>query len=359
MGLFPKDRDLTRVLREVVLPVRASDYQVRPRDLHVRLDAFLRRHLRWRSRNSIQQLIHDGFVLVDPARPDRPHGGGDPSVERRPGRRLLDGSSVVVRIPESLQIQAPEGTSAELVVLYEDPRVLAVDKPAGVTVHPSGRHLTDTLIQRVHARYARAEDEGHPDRVLKLCHRLDKETSGVVLVARERRAHALLMGQFERREVEKEYLAIVHGVPASDHGVIELPLAPSRTSRVHLKVAVAADGQPSRTSWRVLETGADCALLSCEPHTGRQHQIRVHLEAIGHPVVGDKLYGVSEDVFLRQAAGELSESDRRSLGLARHALHNHRLAFFHPVTGERTEVVSPLPPDMEDYLTAHRSRVHP
>lgn len=352
MGLFPKDRDLTRAPDEVVLEVRASDYGVRRDELCLRLDAFLLRHLSWRSRNSIQELIKGGFVAVDVALPDRRSAPDAPARETRPARRLYDGSTVVVTVPEELRVRIEANASSDLDVLWEDDWLIAIDKPPDVPVHPSGRHLADTIIQRVHARYG--DDDPHGQGVLRLCHRLDKETSGVLLVARERRAHARLSAQFERRRVHKEYLALVHGAPDRDEGVVDLPLGPARTSAIRMKIAVAADGQESRTRWRVVERVSGGALISLEPLTGRQHQLRVHLEALGHPIVGDKMYGVSEEVFLRHANGETTDADRRLLQLPRQALHNHRLSFRHPVLDEDVEVVSPLPRDMAAWLEEHR-----
>jgi 23S rRNA pseudouridine1911/1915/1917 synthase len=349
MGLFPKDRDLTQSPKEVELRVDASDLRQRAEAVELRLDAFLVLHLTWRSRNSIQELIKGGQVLVDASTPDRPRGNGVAEVERRPGRRLRNGSRVVVLIPEHLRLPTTGPTSDELEILYEDEGILAVDKPPFVAVHPGGRHLVDTLIQRVHARYGAGfelERGGAP----RLCHRLDRETSGIVLVGKNPAAHADVMIQFERRKVEKEYLAIVRGVPDDDGGVIDFPIASARTSKVELKMAAVSDGQPSRTEWRVVERRADCALLSCAPRTGRQHQIRVHLDAIGHPVVGDKLYGVDEDLFERSLHGRLSRQDLAMLGMPRHALHNHHVVFRSPASGESVEVRSPLPPDMRAYL---------
>jgi 23S rRNA pseudouridine1911/1915/1917 synthase len=352
MRIFPKDRDLNEAPAHVELDVRASDFGLRREEVHLRLDEVLCKHLSWRSRSSLQELIRAGHVAVDAADPAHANGRGAFEVETRPGRRLLDGSRVRVDVPEEIRAKIGAGASSELDVLYEDDWVIAVDKPAGVPVHPSGRHLADTMIQRVHARYG--ADNAGPGRVLKLCHRLDLETSGVLLVARERRAHAELMGQFESRRTEKEYLAIVAGAPEEDAGTIEFPIGPARASAVRLKMAVVADGQPARTDWRVLERASGCALLELRLHTGRQHQIRVHLAGIGHPIVGDKLYGPGEEYFLRAARGELTALDLEDLGLARHALHEHRLAFEHPATVERIEIASPLPDDLEAYLVAHR-----
>lgn len=349
MGLFPKDRDLTEAPREVELRVDCSDLRLRADDVNIRLDAFLVHYLTWRSRTSIQDLIWNGFVLVDPSTPDHPNGRGETQVERRPGRRLRNGSRVVVIIPEELRVPMLGRSSSDLVVLFEDEAVLAVDKPADLAVHPSGRHLTDTLIQRVHARYGAGhelERGGAP----RLCHRLDRETSGIVLVGKHPEAHARLMGQFERREVKKEYLAIVRGVPERDGGILDVPIGACRASKVGLKMAALTDGQPSRTDWRVVARYADCALVSCLPVTGRQHQIRVHLALLGHPVVGDKLYGDDEGLFQKSLDGELDAADWRELGLPRHALHHHRVAFVSPASEEHIVVESPLPADMQGYL---------
>jgi len=360
MGIFPKDRNLARAPERLELPVRCSDFRERADRFHIRLDAFLCHHLAWRSRTSVQALIQDGFVRVGHNHPD----GSDPepAVDRRRSRILRDGAVVVIEIPPELRLPSTTSDGDELVVLHEDEDLLAVDKPPFLPVHPSGRHVADTLIQRVHARYARlaatpAVAPGAPaipERVpVRLCHRLDRETSGIVLMAKSTRAHRRMMKQFEGRSVIKEYLAIVHGRPAQDAGRIELPLGPARTSRVRLKIAARADGLPSCTEWRVVERRGAFTLLLCRLLTGRQHQIRVHLDAIGHPLVGDKLYGIEEDVFLRAAAGALTPEDEARLLLPRHALHHHRLVVQRPLSGGRgepLELVSPLAPDLREFL---------
>ena len=349
MGLFPKNRDLSRAPHEVELRVDASELRTRAADVDIRLDAFLVHYLTWRSRTSIQALIHDGFVHVDASTPDHPRGNGTLAVETRPGRKLRHGTRVVVVIPEELRVPMLQPSGDELVVLFEDEAVLAVEKPANLAVHPSGRHLSDTLIQRVHARYGQGhelERGGAP----RLCHRLDRETSGIVLVGKHPEAHANVMGQFERREVEKEYLAIVRGSPEGEGGAIDFPIGSSLASAVELKMSVLAEGLPSLTEWRVLERHPGCTLVACSPYTGRQHQIRVHLAAIGHPVVGDKLYGDDEELFQKGLDGTLSRADLRALGMPRQALHNHRVVFRSPASGETVEVTSALPADMAEYL---------
>ena len=353
MGIFGKERDLSQAPHQVELRVDCSSLRMKREEVDIRLDAFLAHHLDWRSRSSLQTLIRDGYVLVDPATPDKPEGSGEAVPEKRPGRKLRHGARVVVLIPADLRLPMLKESTDELAILYEDEAILAVDKPAMVVVHPSGRYLSDTLIQRVHKRYGQGfelERGGAP----RLCHRLDRETSGVVLVGKNPVAHADVMGQFERREVEKEYHAIVWGVPDREGGTIDMPIGEARVSKIELKMTILSDGQPSRTDWRVLERLRDCALVSCEPYTGRQHQIRVHMAAIGYPLVGDKLYGADEGLFERALDEQLTRADMETLGMERHALHNHRVGFRTPATGEWIDVRSPLPADMTDFLDARR-----
>jgi 23S rRNA pseudouridine1911/1915/1917 synthase len=347
MGLFPRDRDLSRAPRQVALEVRACDFRVAPVDVAVRLDAFLKLRLPWRSRASVQRLIHDGFVRVAPAGPGLERAPGDGDVERRAARVLKHGARVIVLIPPESQLPEVLADPDGLVVLHEDEEALVVDKPAGQAVHPSGRHLAGTLIQTVHARYSQGGLLPVP---IRLCHRIDRETSGVVLLAKGERAHRNIRKQFERHGIEKEYLAVVHGSPVEDAGTIELPLGPAHGSRVRMKIAVREGGAEARTLWRVLERRAALALVACTLVTGRQHQIRVHLSAIGHPIVGDKLYGGDEELFLRNARRELDARDHEELRIERQALHSHRIAWHSPATHERREVTSSLPGELRALL---------
>jgi 23S rRNA pseudouridine1911/1915/1917 synthase len=348
MKPFPKERDLSKTLEKVELEVRASDLRMRAELVEIRLDRFLALHLGWRSRASIQTLIRDGYVYVAAIAPDRPREPGELVQERRSSRKLRDKSRVVVVVPEGLRVAVTPVVGDELAILFEDELLLAVDKPPMLPVHPSGRHLSDTLIQRIHARQGALELERkfRP----RLCHRLDRETSGIVLIGLDARAHAEIRRQFEEHEVEKEYLAIVQGHPTSDEGVIELAIGSARASRIGLKMACRADGDEAKTAWRVLSRHRGCALVHCQLFTGRQHQIRVHMEAIGHPLVGDKLYGGDDSYFQKQNDGELTPEDVRALELPRQALHHHRLVFTHPRTSERVEVISPLAPDLAAFL---------
>ncbi|MEX1025826.1 MAG: RluA family pseudouridine synthase [Planctomycetota bacterium] len=348
MNLFEPNRNLARGVERVDLPVRGSDYRVRNDELVVRLDAFLCERLTWRSRTSVQKLIEDGFVEVAQEGPERRGAAAFRKVERA-GMKLRHGAIVRVWIPPELRLPAVTGTADGVVVLHEEADFLAVDKPPLVPVHPSGKHLTGTLIQRVHAHYADALEDSDAPMPVRLAHRLDRETSGVLLLGKSALAHRELRVQFERGSVDKTYLAIVEGVPGADAGTLRLPIGPSRTSAVRLKMAVREDGLAARTDWRLLEAHGDVSLIECRLFTGRQHQIRVHLAALGHPIVGDKLYGDDEGRFVRAASDELTPADERALRLPRQALHHHRLGFAR-ADGTRVEVVSPLATDLVDFL---------
>ncbi len=344
MGIFEKDRDLTEAPTEVRLLVDASTFRVPIKSFTMRLDKFLGHHLKWRSRSSVQGLVKDGYVEIDAARPDAPNGTGVRKVEKRSGAKLQHGSTIYIRIPDVYRTLLLGETQDELTLLFEDSDVLVVDKPPLIAVHPSGRYMSDTLIQRVHLRYKEEIESGQF--LPRLCHRLDRETSGIVLVSKRPRTHPALTIQFEDRLVEKNYLAIVDGVPEPATGTIDAPIRLSTTSPVELEMTTAADGLPCRTDWETLAVSGGHALVRLRIHTGRQHQIRVHMAAIGTPLVGDKLYGPDRGIFLRAIAGEMTDLDRAALIVDRHALHSHRLLFESPTSGESVEVLSGLPEDL-------------
>ena len=355
MGLLPNDRDLTEPPAQIELVVEASDYRVKVADLVLRLDHFLAERISWRSRNSIQKLIREGYVLVDAGSPDRPAGRDPACVEKRPGRKLRHGSRVIVVIPEENRRSFSADAMGPIDVLFEDEEVLVVNKPPHVAVHPAGRHYSDTLIQRVHAHFKNEIQAGQM--TPRLCHRLDRETSGIVLIAKRPASHTQVMVQFEGRRVEKAYQAITWGIPTPGAGSLTSAIGPARASAVRLKMAVRADGLESRTDYSVLEeissAGQDYALVRCELFTGRQHQIRVHLAAHGHPIVGDKLYGPDESYFARSIDGDLTAGELAELEHDRQALHNMRLVFESPASGE-IEVTCPLAPDLSAFLDARR-----
>jgi 23S rRNA pseudouridine1911/1915/1917 synthase len=302
-----------------------------------RLDLALTAVLTWRSRSSIHRLIVGGLVRLD----DRPAS---------PARRVRAGETITVDIPPSATV-SPSATALDFPVLYEDAWMVAVDKPPGIAVHPSGRRTEGTLIHSLHRRYRKPADPEH-DIVPRLLHRIDVETSGVVAVGLDEQFHAMVARQFEDRLVEKTYLAVVHGVPAAAEGAVDLPIGSDKSSKVRLKLTTgeSSDAVPAFTEYRLLRRAGRYSLLELRPRTGRTHQIRVHMAALGCPLVGDKLYGPDEDCFLHGLAGTLTEEHRERLVLDRHALHSHRLTFAHPMLGREVTIVAPLPPDMAALL---------
>ena len=271
------------------------------------------------SRAEAQRLIEAGRVLVD--------------GRAVPKRHLLaEGESVDVR-PAAPPPAGIEPEDVPLTVRYEDEHLLVVDKPAGVVVHPSAGHRGGTLVHGLVARdIAGGKDPARPG----IVHRLDRDTSGLLVVARSERAHRRLQRMMRDRLVDRRYLALVHGAAPP---ALTIDRTVGRDRRVRTRMAVgAADGREAVTHLRRLEELGRFSLLEARLETGRTHQIRVHLESVGHPVVGDRVYGRRPE----------------RLGLDRQFLHAARLAFPHPETGEPVEVESPLPADLRAALARAR-----
>jgi 23S rRNA pseudouridine1911/1915/1917 synthase len=252
------------------------------------------------------------------------------------------------------------GEPPELTIVYQDEALLVIDKPAGLALHPTARYHVSTLTWALAQRHRNREGE-KPDPA----HRLDRETSGLVACGRSPVHTRRLKAAFASRQVEKAYLAVVEGSPPRDRFEIDHPLVVGG-GRVKVKVRVDPSGAPSLTSCEVVRRYQGAALLRCVPRTGRQHQIRVHLQAAGLPLIGDKLYGPSEEIFLRLAesggspapAGTFDElitpAEAVRLRLWRQALHASELALPHPVSGEILRFQSPLPADMSALLETLR-----
>jgi 23S rRNA pseudouridine1911/1915/1917 synthase len=324
---------LERQYADLSKPIREFTFTVDRLEVEVRFDTLLRAHYPWRSRTHFRGMLRRGEVLVN----------GEPA---KPSLRSRRGDVVVVRLPEDPSLPAQE-SAEDLVVLYEDDHVVAIDKPSGMAAHPVGRLRHGTLINKLHARYR------HPDPALdvvpRLAHRLDQDTSGVVLAVKNRRADASVTDTFTARDVEKTYLALVQGVPDRPEGRIDAPLGDDPDGESALHQAVRADGLPSSTMWSVRRTFARHALLEVRPLTGRTHQIRVHLAHVGHPIVADHLYGDVRPLFRSHAVAGLPPAEDAAC-LRRLGLHAHRLVLPHPVTGARLELESPLPADMVQAL---------
>jgi 23S rRNA pseudouridine1911/1915/1917 synthase len=301
-----------------------------------RLDVFLSSQLRNTSRTRARMIIEKSAYSLD---------GRHLSCSDR----LRTGDAVALwREPFEDDAEQPP-----LPVVYEDPYLLVIDKPALVVVHPTARYHKHTVKVRLEAE--------RPGEFLALIHRIDRETSGLLMLARtpdSERAFKLMLearslGASEAAEegsaFDKEYLAIVRGTPPD--GTLDSPLEldEDNSLRVKMRVAAPGTGLAARTGVRVLGTRGAYSLVACSLHTGRQHQIRIHLANIGHPLVGDKLYGSDERLLARAADGELTSADIALLELPRHALHAHRYRLRHAVTGEALDLVSPLATDLERF----------
>ena len=235
------------------------------------------------------------------------------------------------------------GPMPDLACLFEDGHLLAVDKPAGIASHPMGRFQAGTVVQFARLKYAERVreclDRGDMGFYPNLVNRLDVHTSGIILVALTGVMHRAMQELVLRRLISREYVALVEGSVSSDRGSIEFPIGPDMTSRVRLKMACRADGKDSVTNFEVIERFPRHTLLRVTPRTGRQHQIRVHLAEIGHPVLGDLLYK-DEGLFLaaQEPAAPLP---------SRHCLHARCTGFTHPVTGGVVGIEAPIPGDFE------------
>ena len=293
-----------------------------------RLDRTLAERLPGESRASLQRLMRGGRILVAgrPARPsDRVRGGERVEIDRP--------------APEPSTLAAED---LPLNVLHEDADLLVIDKPAGQTVHPRSGARSGTVVNALLHHCRDLSGIGGVERP-GIVHRLDKDTSGVLVVAKNDLAHRSLAAQFKARTVEKVYEALVWGRPRAGRGVIDSAIGRHPTART--RMAVRPDGRPSRTAYRVVSVRGPVCLLEIRPETGRTHQIRVHLSSLAHPIVGDRLYGGRRD--LARTGPPYGEVLRSYPGLA---LHARRLAFTHPRSGERLAFEAPRPRDLQELL---------
>jgi len=308
--LYPRNRDLSEPLERLELRVDKPD--------EGRFDRFLAERLPWRSRTGARGLIEEGRARVN----------GEP---RKPSAKLRAGDVVTVDVPPRETV-AP-AVEVEVRVLYEDEHLFALDKQPGVVVHPVGVYQEGTLLQELHRR---AAAEGRP--LPKLAHRLDQHTSGVLLVARTDEVRTALSDMLERGEVSKQYEALALGRAAFDERDVEAPIGPVDGSRILMRVD-AEHGKEARSRFVVVERFAFATQFRVDLFTGRTHQIRVHAAHLGHPLLGDHLYGDGLPVGRYE----------------RFALHARRIAFRHPVTHAPLTVEAPLPAEFEDAIALLRA----
>jgi len=283
-----------------------------------RLDKVLATRLGQFSRVQIQALIRDGQVTV----------GGRPA---KSSYRVEEGDVIRVSVPEPEAESGPEPEAIPLDVLYENDDLAVIDKPAGMVVHPAYGHRSGTLVNAVLARWPSIAAWGEPERA-GIVHRLDKETSGVIVVAKTPEVLEALRALFKERAVEKRYLALVEGAPDTPDGIIDAPIG--RDPNQRKRMAVARAGREAVTEFHVIEQYDEFSLVEVFPKTGRTHQIRVHLAFIGHPVVGDTVYG----------------RRRQRIRMKRHFLHAAAISFPLPGSGEVVTVEAPLPVPLQDIL---------
>jgi 23S rRNA pseudouridine1911/1915/1917 synthase len=305
-----RGRDLSERREKLVVPVRAVEHQ--------RLDVYLWTNLGWKSRTRLQSLIREGRILVN----------GD---RAKPARKVRAGDVVTLELSAGAGVPR-DYDALPLHVLHEDPWLLAVDKPPGLLVHPVGRHVYDTLINYLHHRYrGQSGPDGEPI-VPRLCHRIDKETTGVLVVAKDAWTHREVQAAFERRRVVKEYIALAAGTYPDDRSTLAVPIGEGRSLATCLEHDTLKE---SETGVRVLARFEGHTLVACVPRTGRQNQIRVHLAAAGHPIAGDERYG----------------GGRPPPGFPdRYLLHSRFLGFYHPRLKCAVEISAPLPADFEALL---------
>jgi 23S rRNA pseudouridine1911/1915/1917 synthase len=294
---------------------RVKEFHFTVEESGIRLDKYVSQKCTALSRTQAQKLIEDGYITINGA------------LEKA-SYKLHAGEDVLVKIPPPTPSHlVPEDIPVP--ILYEDDDILVVDKPAGLTVHPAPGHRGHTLVNAILSHLNTMSDNALRPGIV---HRLDKDTSGVMVIARNTIAHERLAAQFKQHAVKKVYLTLVRGHLAPEEGIIEAPVGRDSGDRKKMAVTGEKRGRSALTRYKVIKYAGKNTLLEVMPQTGRTHQIRVHLAAIGYPVVGDATYGVKSPVLSRQF------------------LHAHKLGFCHPSTEKYMEFISPLSADLEKAL---------
>jgi 23S rRNA pseudouridine1911/1915/1917 synthase len=310
--------------------IQTIDVRLEPAHAGWRLDRALADAVPTLSRERLKALIRSGAVEAQGT------AGRDPALK--------------VKGDEALRVAVPEPTPAHnepqdipLTIVFEDEHLLVVDKSAGLVVHPAAGNFDGTLVNALlHHCAGQLSGIGGVARP-GIVHRIDKDTSGLLVVAKTDVAHEGLAKQFAAHSIDRRYLAIVSGVPKTGSGTVDAPLARSAVNRKKIAIVEGQRGKRAVTHWKRLELLSDAALVECRLETGRTHQVRVHMASIGHPLVGDPVYG---------RAGKTHGKLLKELGFQRQALHAAELGFTHPVTKHRLSFSSPVPPDMQELKRA-------
>jgi 23S rRNA pseudouridine1911/1915/1917 synthase len=304
-------------------------------DAGERLDRVLQRHLPELSRTRFKQLILAGMVACEGA------------LQRDPAQRVQAGQHFAITLPDPVD-PVPAAQPMPLAIRFEDEHLLVLDKPAGLVVHPAPGNPEGTLVNALLAHCGASLAGIGGVRRPGIVHRLDKDTSGLLVVAKTEPAHRALSRDFAARRIERAYGAFVWGVPMPAAGEISGNIGRSSSNRKKMAVVAASRGKPAVTRYRVeRRLGDHAALIECRLLTGRTHQIRVHLAHAGHPLIGDPVYGTRAG----RAVARLGPTGAAIMAFPRQALHARLLGFSHPATGEKLTFESPLPVDMEELKT--------
>ncbi|MDR2172125.1 MAG: RluA family pseudouridine synthase [Planctomycetaceae bacterium] len=313
-----------------------------------RLDLFLAYHFSEISRTIIRNAITSGNVYIDGA-------DGKPTFGK-PSYRLKPGQIVRFTIPESPR-EAAQAEPIPIEILYEDDDIAVVNKPVDMVVHPSRGHWSGTLVAALAYHFGGKLSGVRGPARPGIVHRLDRDTSGVILVAKNDLIHAKLAALFEERKIIKEYFAIVFGKPHLDRDMIDAPIGLHPKIREKMRVAPPSDtdAKEALTFYEVIKRYDKFASIRCLPKTGRTHQIRVHLAYTGYPILCDRIYGSRKTITAEELAGKKpvainEENNNGAIVLNRQALHAHKLTFNHPLTKKQLEIIAPIPNDMQTVI---------
>ena len=314
-------------------------YHIQKEQHGTRLDRFLMRATEDISRTHLQRLIRNGNVTVNG------------KIAKQPSYALRDGDAVHLKLPPPRPLDTIAPENIPLDILHEDSHLIVLNKPAGMLVHPANSVYTGTLVNALLAHCTDLSGIGGVERP-GIVHRLDKDTSGILVVAKTDVVHRELSAQFEKHSITRQYVAIVCGIPAKTTGTIDAQIARSRRDRRRM-TTVENHGRHAVTHYEILETYPKFARLQLTLETGRLHQIRVHLQHIGHPVAGDAVYGGEQRAINDADTGALKHALAQ---LKRQALHARLLGFVHPATGENLTFPAPIPKDMQRVVDALRTK---